>query len=241
MNENLESSSLLSSNETKYNSTIEKLLNRESEIIVPLPLPSWEKPDNSNVSNNELISENNPVLKECLNETFMKDLGVSCLKKSMDMTPPENLDGRNSVSRHFSVTPMMMINKKMNPFKTPADNARLMYESNGFRDQIKPLRRPPKVRTKFQSTSVNAQSGISVPAFPSNRNPFLSSAPKVELDPKIKEDLELLSSLKLSLGILNAQASNIKQRTKLLYGEAKRRRMMFFDRLLLRTNRYVLL
>lgn len=127
MNENLESSSLLSSNETKYNSTIEKLLNRESEIIVPLPLPLWEKPDNSNVSNNELISENNPVLKECLNETFMKDLGVSCLKKSMDMTPPENLDGRNSVSRHFSVTPMMMINKKMNPFKTPADNGKFLH------------------------------------------------------------------------------------------------------------------
>ena len=116
-----------------------------------------------------------------------------------------------------------------------------MYALNGSRDQIKLLRRPPKVQTKFQSTSVNnhPKQGVSTPHFPLNRNPFLSSVPKIELDPKIKEDLELLSSLKSSLGILNAQASNIKQRTKLLYTEAKRRRMMFFDRLLLQTNRYV--
>lgn len=113
----------------KDNSTIEKLLSRESEIIVPLPLPSWEtsssKPINdiNNLSDNELTLENNPVMKECSNEIFMKDLGVSCLKKSLDMTPPENLDGRNSESRHFSVAPMM-IDKRMNvsnSFKTPAD------------------------------------------------------------------------------------------------------------------------
>lgn len=113
----------------KDNSTIEKLLSRESEIIVPLPLPSWEtsssKPINdiNNLSDNELTLENNPVMKECSNEILMKDLGVSCLKKSLDMTPPENLDGRNSESRHFSVAPMM-IDKRMNvsnSFKTPAD------------------------------------------------------------------------------------------------------------------------
>ncbi|XP_046917273.2 uncharacterized protein LOC124497642 [Dermatophagoides farinae] len=239
-------SSLSLSDVDKDNSTIEKLLSRESEIIVPLPLPSWEtsssKPINdiNNLSDNELTLENNPVMKECSNEIFMKDLGVSCLKKSLDMTPPENLDGRNSESRHFSVAPMM-IDKRMNvsnSFKTPADTARLMYALNGSRDQIKLLRRPPKVQTKFQSTSVNnhPKQGVSTPHFPLNRNPFLSSVPKIELDPKIKEDLELLSSLKSSLGILNAQASNIKQRTKLLYTEAKRRRMMFFDRLLLQTN-----
>ncbi|KAH9422845.1 hypothetical protein DERP_008108 [Dermatophagoides pteronyssinus] len=240
LNENVESS-----NEAKDNSTIEKLLNRESEIRVPLPLPSGEIPsslpiiDDTNISNIELAFANNLSLKECSNDTLVKDLGVSCLKKSMDMTPPANMDGRNAISRHFSVSPM--INRKINTsnqFKTPADNARSKYALNGYRDQIKPLRRPPKVQTRFQPTSENdpSRQEISTPLFPTNRNPFLSNVPKIELDPKIKEDLELLNSLKLNLGVLNAQASNIKQRTKLLYGEAKRRKMIFFDRLLLRTN-----
>lgn len=124
LNENVESS-----NEAKDNSTIEKLLNRESEIRVPLPLPSGEIPsslpiiDDTNISNIELAFANNLSLKECSNDTLVKDLGVSCLKKSMDMTPPENMDGRNAISRHFSVSPM--INRKINTsnqFKTPADN-----------------------------------------------------------------------------------------------------------------------
>ena len=50
------------------------------------------------------------------------------------------------------------------------------------------------------------------------------------------EELEMLRSLKRSLGVLSAQALNLKQRSALLYREARRRKLYFFDALLSRTH-----
>ena len=50
------------------------------------------------------------------------------------------------------------------------------------------------------------------------------------------EELHLLQSLKQSLGILGAQAMNLKQRAMLLYREARRKKLYFFDALLSRTH-----
>ena len=55
---------------------------------------------------------------------------------------------------------------------------------------------------------------------------------------EFEEELELLQSLKLSLGVLSAQAMNLKQRSAILYRESRKRKLYFFDRLLSRTHRY---
>lgn len=51
----------------------------------------------------------------------------------------------------------------------------------------------------------------------------------------LNEELEMLLSLKRSLGILSAQATNIKQRSSMLYRESRKRRLYFFDMLLSKT------
>lgn len=97
----------------------------------------------------------------------------------------------------------------------------MMFSSNGNRFAV-----PAQPKNSFRPQSFQFQAP----------NPFLRKP--LDDDPQLKKDMELLNSLKTSLGILNAQALNVKQRTVLLYQEAKRRRLLFFDGLLKQTHRF---
>lgn len=119
---------------------IDRLLNRDSEINVPIPVPAWEKKTHSFIFsepphppppppgkkffeelpiNDILIDQIRTI--ECTNEGMAQDLGISCLKKGLNQNP-KSVNNQQS-SRHFSVKPMMIETNKQetNKFKTPAE------------------------------------------------------------------------------------------------------------------------
>lgn len=118
---------------------IDRLLNRDSEINVPIPVPAWEKKTHSFIFSEpphppppppgKQFSEELPINDilvdqartiECTNEAVAQDLGISCLKKGLNENPDSM---NNQPSRHFSVKPMMVETNKQenNKFKTPAE------------------------------------------------------------------------------------------------------------------------
>ncbi|KPM07569.1 hypothetical protein QR98_0060660 [Sarcoptes scabiei] len=184
-------------------------------------------------------TSNNPALSSTTTQPSFSQSFVSIKPTTIN----------RSRSRYFAVKPMMFEQRKINPygFKSPAFNARKLYSTKGYPSAI-----PMQVRVtndnvakvsvnNVQSRDNSPQSQNSYVFYSGQQNPFqINWFPEKQYqNGKLNEDIQLLNGLKSSLGMLNAQAMNLKQRTQLLYTEARRKRLKFFDGLLRHTNRII--
>ncbi|KAI2810427.1 hypothetical protein RDWZM_002592 [Blomia tropicalis] len=205
------------------------------------------------------IDETNRI--ECSNDTMKRDFGTSCLKTTIRKNPGRIVPS----TRHFSVKPMMYSNgglRRKSGVKSPATKARDLFTSRGYSSvhpivksskRVESTELDPRIESTTESSSYGVddewrQTDLVEPIIPigsigSNSPPSNNNGQKIPFrpnrPPQFVEELEMLASLKRSLGILCAQALNLKQRTILLYREARRRKLHFFDALLVKTHRFI--
>ncbi len=113
---------------------------------------------------------------------------------------------------------------------TPIDPTALVTEDDEWRDAPEQIVSPTGLPQELPTTKFTHK-----PAPPHHLQSNLQQQQQQQQG-QYSEELEMLRSLKRSLGVLSAQALNLKQRSALLYREARRRKLYFFDALLSRTH-----